>query len=415
MKNNEPVPAGYGKAVVERKPSERKRTDGETPMLQQMEDFLKKHYLFRYNRLTETTEFRGKRRAREPFRLVGQRELNTFCLDAQRHGLDCWDRDIARYVHSERIPSYHPFHTWMNGLPSWDGTDRVDALAQRVSDSPLWVESFHRWMLGLAAQWEGRDSLHANSVAPVLVSRRQGMHKSTFCRMLVPPSLQGYYTDSFDPGISSGSEQKLTAFGLINIDELDKLSDKKMALLKNLMQMAKMNIRKAHKKNFDPLPRLASFIATSNRKDLLTDPTGSRRFLCVEVKQKIDCSPIDYEQLYAQLKSELSAGVRHWFTTEEETAIMENNAPFRRQGMEEDVFHRCFRFPESGEKGELLSAACIFDILKRTNPSAMREVTAYAFSRLLPAIGAPRVHTKHGNLYHLIPLHPRRAALSTER
>jgi predicted P-loop ATPase len=31
--------------------------------------------------------------------------------------------------------------------------------------------------------------------------------------------------------------------------------------------------------------RYASFIATSNQKDLLTDPTGSRRFICIEVNR----------------------------------------------------------------------------------------------------------------------------------
>ena len=45
--------------------------------------------------------------------------------------------------------------------------------------------------------------------------------------------------------------------------------------------------------------RYASFIATSNHKDLLTDPSGSRRFICIEVKGVIDTSrPIDYDQLY---------------------------------------------------------------------------------------------------------------------
>lgn len=123
--------------------------------------------------------------------------------------------------------------------------------------------------------------------------------------MLMPDVLQQYYTDSFDMGSVAASEQKLAAFGLINLDEMDKYSPSKMAGLKNLMQMAGLNIRKAYKKCYALLPRVASFIATSNRMDLLTDPTGSRRFLCVEVKHKIDCSPIDYEQVYAQLKSEL--------------------------------------------------------------------------------------------------------------
>ena len=124
---------------------------------------------------------------------------------------------------------------------------------------------------------------------------------------LLPRELQRYYTDSYDLSAQSAAECKLTEFGLINMDEFDKFTPRKMALLKNLMQVVNPCVRKAHQKNYRPLPRVASFIATSNQKELLTDPTGSRRFLCVEIENKIDCSPLDYRQLYAQLKAELLA------------------------------------------------------------------------------------------------------------
>ena len=129
-------------------------------------------------------------------------------------------------------------------------------------------------MLALASQWMGSDRMHANSLAPILVSERQGCQKSTFCKSLMPSSLVRYYTDSVDLSASTQMEQKLGLFGLINLDEFDRLPDRKMALLKNWMQMAGMNVRKAHAKH-SPLPRLASFIGTTNQKNLLSDPTGS--------------------------------------------------------------------------------------------------------------------------------------------
>ncbi len=369
-----------------------------------VEKFLREQYEFRYNLLTEATEFRRKNEKYALFRAVGQRELNSFCLEARRNGIDCWDRDVSRYVQSADITAFHPMQIYMNSLPEWDGNERVKRLAQRVSNVPLWLAGFHRWMLGLVAQWLQMESQHANSVAPVLYSKRQGMHKSTFCKMLLPDMLQDYYTDSFDLNSLSGSEQKLTVFGLINLDEMDKFSEKKMALLKNLMQMAALNIRKAYKKNYSALPRIASFIATSNRKDLLTDPSGSRRFLCVEVLKKIDCTPFDHVQVYAQLKAELKNGARYWFTTEEEQEIMKNNIPFQRCGMEEDVFYDCFRIPGAGETGEMLSAAEIFNRLKKQNPSAMREVNTYTFGKMLTAAGIERKRTEKGNRYHVIPV-----------
>ena len=88
-------------------------------------------------------------------------------------------------MRSRRISEYHPFTAYFEQLPEWDGTDRVSALARRVSDDPVWVNGFHRRMLGLSAQWMQfrPDTNSTNSVAPLLVSSRQGLGKSTFCRL----------------------------------------------------------------------------------------------------------------------------------------------------------------------------------------------------------------------------------------
>lgn len=183
-----------------------------------------------------------------------QRDLNSICMEARRTGIDCRDRDVNRFVYSKEVKEYHPFRQYMEWLPEWDGKDRVSDLARRVSSEPLWVEGFHRWMLALASQWMGSDRMHANSLAPILVSERQGCQKSTFCKSLMPSSLVRYYTDSVDLSGSTQMEQKLGLFGLINLDEFDRLSDRKMALLKNWMQMAGMNVRKAHAKHSPPTP-----------------------------------------------------------------------------------------------------------------------------------------------------------------
>ncbi|WP_289160221.1 VapE domain-containing protein [uncultured Parabacteroides sp.] len=375
-----------------------------TRAMMAMEQFLGEQYDLRFNKLTSETEFRKRNLSGACFQPVGQRELNSFCIEARKQGIDCWDRDVSRYVFSDSIPEYHPFRLYMDELPDWDGIDRIDSLARRVSSVPLWVKCFHRWLLGMAAQWLETDRLHANSVSPVLVSRTQGKQKSTFCKLLLPRELQRYYTDSYDLSAQSAAECKLTEFGLINMDEFDKFTPRKMALLKNLMQVVNPCVRKAHQKNYRPLPRVASFIATSNQKELLTDPTGSRRFLCVEIENKIDCSPLDYLQLYAQLKAELLAGERYWFTSEEEAEIMAANESYYKHPVEEDVFRSCFRPAEYGEKALMLSAAEIFQRLKKHNPAAMRSVSAGNFGKFLSSLGIERKHTESGNYYRVVAL-----------
>ena len=358
-------------------------------LMQEVTAFLTSRYRFRFNVLTEETEVADVANitniennlpdAHLRYAKVDERWMNTLSMEAIETGIDCWDRDIQRFVRSRRISEYHPFTAYFEQLPEWDGKDRVSALARRVSDDPVWVNGFHRWMLGLSAQWmqfrsDANSTNRANSVAPLLVSSRQGLGKSTFCRLLMPDALKAYYTESYDLGSPASAEAKLAACGLINLDEFDKLSASKMPLLKNLMQASALNIRKAYKRSASALPRIASFIGTSNREDLLVDRTGSRRFLCVSLEHAIDCTtPVEYEQLYAQLKAELLSGERSWFNKEEEQAIQQHNALFYKHIPEEEVFRLCFRLATEADHPQevlTLSATQLFERMKSAHPSA---------------------------------------------
>ena len=371
-------------------------------LLESLETYLFSHYDFRFNVLTEQTEYSPKNQT--DFNLVDQRTLNTLCIEARDQGINCWDKDVSRLMCSKKIANYHPFQDYLEHLPLWDGQDRVTELALRVSDNPVWVNGFHRWMLGMTAQWLSMESQCANAVAPLLVSTEQGRCKSTFCSRLLPEALQGFYIDKFDITSVSGCEQKLSLFGLINMDEFDRYSERSQATLKNLMQLRKLTFRKSHRSYYSRLPRIASFIGTSNQKELLTDSTGSRRFLCVEVKKKIDCTPPDYAQLYAQLKTELLAGERFWFSAEEEKEIQENNRAFYKQSPAQEIFFRCFRLPKEEEAGRMMTATEIFCRLQKKFPSALRNSNASQMGKALQAIGVKSVHTRTGNSYCVVPV-----------
>ena len=390
---------------METKESKRRDTLCKTKNLtENVESFLKSHYDFRYNVLTEETEFRSLERMNEGFQSVNQRVLNTLCMEAHEAGIVCWDRDLSRCIYSTRIVEYHPFRLYLDELPKWDGIDRVMDLARRVSENPLWKKEFRIWMLGMTAQWMGIMGDHANSVAPLLISTEQGYLKSTFCKSLLPSVLQRYYMDKVDLTGQGNVERRLAEMGLLNLDEFDKYSPTKMPLLKNLMQMASLSLCKAYQKNYRALPRIASFIGTSNRKDLLTDPTGSRRFICVEVEHPIDCEAIEHEQLYAQLKVAILSGQRYWFTKEEEQELQKSNLAFYRQGPVEDVLRACYRSAERREECDLLSAADIFQCLKRRNPAAMRGANPASLAQILVAVGIERKHTKFGNVYRVVKI-----------
>lgn len=368
----------------------------------QMEEFMKRRYEFRFNTQFGDVEFRERHSFRFYFQAMDKRMLNSISMDAQCEGIALWDRDVDRFVHSNRVPIYNPLEEFLFHLPHWDKKDRIRALADTVPcKNKHWRELFHRWFLNMVAHWRGFDKKHANSTSPLLVGV-QGTHKSTFCRSIMPPALRAYFTDSIDFGRKRDAELYLNRFALINIDEFDQVTLTQQGFLKHILQKPVVNIRKPHGSAVQELRRYASFIGTSNQKDLLTDPSGSRRFICIEVGGVIDTThPIDYEQLYSQAMYELYQGERYWFDAEDEKIMTENNREFEQTPAVEQLFHQHFRAAVTEDEGEYLSPIEILEYLQKKSSMPLSISKIYHFGRLLQKNGIPSKHTKRGTIYHV--------------
>ena len=374
------------------------------PTLPELEQFIRRDYDLRYNVLTEQTEYRRKDDAQAEFRPATQRVYRTWLTDLQRAGVEFWKIDGLRTaIESMHIEDYHPVKHYLGTLPEWDGEDHITPLMRRLTRDEVMVGYLYRWMLSFVAQAQGREgALYANSVAPILISEQQGWHKSTFCRMLLPPELRMFYTDNFNLTAESQCERRLTDSLLINLDEYDRYSARKQSTLKNLMQMPSLRVRKAYARNATTLPRIVSFIGTSNTPHLLTDTTGSRRFLCVELTEMIDVdTPIAYEQLYAQCIHLLNGGERHHFTAEEVADIELRNRAYRHIPPVEEYCMKYFRQPHDGETPLLLSAAEIYEELRQRHPRLMRGVNEQNFGALLREWGFERVEHRHRRVYRV--------------
>ena len=155
-----------------------KETERKQPvrLTQEVRTFLQKQYDFRYNLLTEETEYRPANKRAVPFEPVSKRELNTFCMEAHDQGISCWDKDLSRYIYSTCIPEYHPFRLYMEELPGWDGTDRLEALAQRVSDHQLWIK-FPYLDAGTHRPMDGHDGNTCQQCSPHTCQQRAGTTK----------------------------------------------------------------------------------------------------------------------------------------------------------------------------------------------------------------------------------------------
>lgn len=371
----------------------------------QADEFMKRRYEFRYNNMKGDAEYRERKSYYFNFFPVNEQVLNSISLNAQEEGIPLWDRDVKRYIYSNRVMHYSPIEEYMLELPDWDGIDHIRRLADTLPcNNPEWRNQFYRWFLSVVAHWNGLDRMHANSVSPLLIGR-QGCGKSTWCRNLLPPELLEYYTDSIDFSNKRDAELLLNRFALINIDEFDSVSPSHQAFLKHILQKPVINARQPYKRSIQPLKRYASFVATSNNADLLNDPTGSRRFICIELTGNINHAiGLNHKQLYAQAAAALRNNERYWFTSEEETAIIRNNHQFQQIPVEEQLFFQYFRLPETGEQGELLPAAEILRRIEQRSKikSGIRNMAL--FGRLLLKNNVIKKHTKTGNYYHVIEI-----------
>ena len=378
--------------------------DGDTvrsPLHEQLLRLLEERHEFRYNLLAEVPEFR-ERGSVAPFRRVTPLDLNTLSIRAIDARIGVWQRDVQRVLHSALIPAYHPLTHYMELLPAWDGRDRLRPLAERISASALWVQCFSVWLRALAAQWMAHPTVTANDLVPLLVSRRQGLRKSTFCRLLMPPELSDYYADKFELTATAAHEPRLAKLGLINLDEFDRYTPRQNATLKNLLQLKSLSQRRSYRQELMALPRVASFIATSNVNEVLTDPTGSRRFVCVEVNAPIDCSPIDHAQLFAQLRSEVLSGAPCYLDRATTEALERSNAPFRVFSPLAERFSRFFRLPTTDAPGEWHTVTELYDRFRRRCPAAVRGLSLQTFAREVRSLGFPAAHRRRGNCYRVV-------------
>lgn len=369
----------------------------------QMDEFMKRRYEFRFNQLTSQVECRQRNSFDFYFRPVDRRLMASITMNAQYEGLKLWDKDVVRYLNSDRVPLYQPVEEFLYGLPHWDGKDHIGDLAKRVPcDNPHWAQLFRRWFLSMVAHWCGMGKSHANSTSPILVGP-QAYRKSTFCRLILPPCLQAYYTDSIDFSRKRDAELYLNRFLLINMDEFDQIGITQQPFLKHILQKPVVNTRRPNASAVEELRRYASFIGTSNHKDLLTDTSGSRRYLGVEVTGVIDVvRPVDYEQLYAQAMAALYHNERYWFDEKEEAIMMEANQEFEQSPVIEQLFLVYYRVAEDDEEGEWMLAADILQRIQKASKMKFSPGQVNYFGRILQRLGVQSYRKTRGVYYHVV-------------
>ena len=352
-----------------------------------MMQLLKSRYDFRYNTVMKFVEYMPKEKGWYGFQPVDPRVQKRMTLEVQLADIRVSIKDVRNFLESDYIKNYNPIDEYLfQCYDKWDGKDHIRALARTVpTNNPYWADWFYTWFLGMVDQWRGfTHRQYGNSVAPLLISK-QGYNKSTFCRRLLPPELQWGYSDNLILSEKRQVYQAMAQFMVINLDEFNQISPQvQQGFLKNLIQLPTLKYKPPYGSHVMEFPRLASFIATSNMKDILTDPSGNRRFIGVELTGPIDVSVRpNYQQLFAQALTALRNGEKSYFDAEQVKLIMKNNYQFEVAEPIDQYFMLYFELVENEKEGEYLTAAEIFDYLKKQIGSSLKVNSLMGFGRKL--------------------------------
>ena len=371
-----------------------------------LDSYLGECYEFRHNILSDKYEFRFRQQEESPFRPVTREAINSIALSIKREGFELQNTRsaIEEYIFSDDTPQFNPIVEYLGSLPAWDGNDRVSELWKRIPGmSDKLLDWCHRWHLSMVAHWLNMDPLHANEVAITLIGA-QGGGKSTFCARLLPSKMREYYLDHINLA-NKFDKEALTGNLLVNLDELDQIKPGQQAQLKQTLSKIQVNGRPIYGRAQQNRTRFASFISTTNNRQPLSDVTGSRRFPCIEIPegQYIDNdSPIDHDQIYAQLLHELHEEKRrYWFSNEEVLQIEAHNEPYRRSSDLEALVRLCFRKPQKNEVVQPLTTRNVMDVI-----TAQCDGIAHSLGnevKLGKLLDFKFKMTNQGTAYYLVP------------
>lgn len=383
----------------------------QVPLL--IEVFLNDNYRFRRNVLNGKVEFKTLSESEDAqWRPLTLEALNSIILRAERENVldqGSPSAQIKMYVQSEEVPVFNPVTEFLNDLPQWDGKNHVAQVFSRLPGLSTEQHSFLAiWIRSMVAHWLQMDTLHGNECVPTLIGP-QGCGKTTFVRRLLPPQLRQYYLDHLNLSNKFDKEMALTNNLLVNLDELDAIRPSQHAALKQTLSKSKVNGRPIFGRIQEDRLRFASFVATTNNPHPLTDPTGSRRYICLTIpeNQMIDNEgEIDYGQLYAQVLYELrEIKAPYWFNNLEVQRIQQLNQNYMEEKDIAEILNACIRKPEEGEASQAMDCKQLLELVQKEYPLvANTRSTKIHIGLAMKEFGYEL--TKRGNrpYYKVVPL-----------
>lgn len=422
--NAVPLPRSVRKKEKENDSSHKKAT------VEEMEEFINGYMKFRMNMLTHQIETqliadaytdRPEASACHWQRLTDHIENSLWCA-MQHHGMAVNLNELHTLLGSDFVKEYHPLKEYLDGLPPWDGeTDYIDRLAAMVhvkesphsplqqdksrerndlSETPVrFADILKRWMVSMIAA--ALDETVVNQVILTLIGR-QGSYKTSFMQHILPPVLSEYYTTKSNSSRMTKDDLfTMTENLVINLEEIDTMPPSELNQLKAMVTQRYVDERRAYGRNKVHLPHVASFVATGNNLQFLTDDTGNRRWLPFEVED-IDSpweADIPYEGIYSQTYALYQdVNFRYWFTDKEIQQLRGHVQQFEVPRPEYELILTYYRKPVGLERGVYTTSS---QIIGRFGNTSLR-LSLQKVGRAMRELGFRQVKASNANYWVVV-------------
>lgn len=356
--------------------------------INQIEKFLDENYEFKHNIVKQRVYFR-KKGSKGKFTLVKEKNINSIFRKLSKNDIRSNKRVVIDLLNSDFVKSVNPIVEYFENLPKWDGNDHILELSKSIitTNNSFFRWAFKKWLVALVG-CSIEDSVTNQTV--IIFIGKQGLGKSTWIEtVLLPKELQEYiYSKKINPRDKDHILQLAESI-LINMEEIAGFNKSETEIFKELITKVSLKERRAYGVFTEEYPRRASFIGSSNNKELLNDITGNRRFLVVETIEFVNKPKIDIVQVYAQSLYLFKNGFQYWFDMTDIDRINDNNTEFVKVSEVEENIKKYFKVPENSLENILYYNATDIAsyIYKENQSSGMKRFNNIEIGKVMNALG----------------------------
>jgi predicted P-loop ATPase len=283
---------------------------------------------------------------------------NDLVIDLLQNKINGCERMLKNYLSSTRIKRFDPFKYYFESLPQWKegDTDYIGQLASfiLVQDRFFFDTQFKKMFVRMLAC--GIGELPFNKQCIVFVGK-QNDGKTSLIRFLCPPPLRKYVKENLE--MDKDGRLALCQNFIINLDELATLSKQDINQIKSYFTTETVKERPPYGDKPIAFKRRASFIASTNNDDILTDETGNVRWVIFKIDGinhdnggQNGYNQIDINLVWSQAYALYKSGFTFQLTKEElEYSEKNNNQNYRKTFSEYELLQNAFEPAKKDQEG----------------------------------------------------------------